>query len=49
MLKALADETRWRAVKELPAGPLTVNELSYRLGASQYNISKHLRILREAA
>ena len=47
LLKALADETRWRIVRELLVGPLTVNELTDRLGASQYNVSKHLRILRE--
>jgi DNA-binding transcriptional ArsR family regulator len=27
---------------------LTVNDLSERLSISQYNVSKHLRILREA-
>ncbi|MDB6034088.1 MAG: ArsR family transcriptional regulator [Verrucomicrobiales bacterium] len=26
---------------------LTVNELTRRLGATQYNVSKHVRILRE--
>ncbi|HTA31625.1 MAG TPA: metalloregulator ArsR/SmtB family transcription factor [Candidatus Cybelea sp.] len=46
-LKALGDKTRWRLVQELLAGPGTVSELAERLGASQYNISKHLRILRE--
>lgn len=48
MLKALADETRWCIVKELLGEPLTVNDLVERLAVSQYNISKHLRILREA-
>ena len=48
MLKALADETRWRIVRELLVQPLTVNEITERVGASQYNVSKHLRILREA-
>jgi DNA-binding transcriptional ArsR family regulator len=48
LLKALADETRWGIVRELLAQPLTVNELAERLGATQYNVSKHLRILREA-
>ena len=47
-LKALADETRWRIVRELLAQTLTVTELTERIGASQYNVSKHLRILREA-
>lgn len=48
MLKALGDETRWRIVRELLTQTLTVSELTDRLGANQYNVSKHLRILREA-
>lgn len=48
MLKALADETRWRIVRELLAAPRTVGELVERLDVSQYNVSKHVRILREA-
>lgn len=48
MLKALADETRWRIVHELLAEGGTVNELTERLKATQYNISKHLRILEQA-
>jgi DNA-binding transcriptional ArsR family regulator len=47
-LKALRDKTRWRIVQELLSGPETVNELAGRLEISQYDISKHLRILREA-
>jgi DNA-binding transcriptional ArsR family regulator len=48
MLKALADETRWGLVQELLKKSATITELSARLGASHYNASKHLRILREA-
>lgn len=48
MLKALADQTRWGIVRALLDESLTVNELTERLGASQYNVSKHLRILEEA-
>jgi DNA-binding transcriptional ArsR family regulator len=48
MLKALGDETRWQIVRELLKRTLTVSELTERLGATQYNVSKHLRILREA-
>ncbi len=48
MLKALADETRWRIVRELLVESRTVNDLVVRLAVSQYNVSKHLRILREA-
>lgn len=48
VLKALADETRWRIVRELLRKTLTVTELTERIGANQYNVSKHLRVLREA-
>jgi DNA-binding transcriptional ArsR family regulator len=48
LLKALADETRWQLVRELLSQPRTVGELVERLGVSQYNVSKHLRTLREA-
>jgi DNA-binding transcriptional ArsR family regulator len=48
VLKALADETRCRIVRELLDQSLTVSELTVRTGATQYNVSKHLRVLREA-
>src|SRR5438876_12281322 len=48
ILKALADGTRWRIVRELLKETLTVSEVTERVGATQYNVSKHLRILREA-
>jgi DNA-binding transcriptional ArsR family regulator len=47
-LKALGDRSRLRIVRTLLDNALTVNDLSERLGISQYNVSKHLRILREA-
>jgi DNA-binding transcriptional ArsR family regulator len=47
-LKALGDHSRWSIVRELLGEELTVGGLVERLGISQYNISKHLRILREA-
>jgi DNA-binding transcriptional ArsR family regulator len=47
-LKALADRSRLRIVRTLMEQALTVNDISERLGISQYNVSKHLRILREA-
>jgi DNA-binding transcriptional ArsR family regulator len=47
-LKALGEETRVRIVGLLIDEPLEVNEIAKRLGVSQYNVSKHLRILREA-
>lgn len=48
VLKVLSDESRWRIVAALLHGPLTVNELAARLSLTQYNVSKHLRLLREA-
>lgn len=49
LLKALADETRWRLVQELLLHePLNVTDLTERLSVTQYNVSKHLRVLREA-
>jgi DNA-binding transcriptional ArsR family regulator len=47
-LKALGEETRLRILRLLFQRQLSVNEISTRLAVSQYNISKHLRILREA-
>lgn len=47
-LKALADRSRLRIIRTLLEHALTVNDLSDKLGISQYNVSKHLRILREA-
>ena len=47
-LKALGEETRLRILRLLFKEKLSVNEISERLGASQYNVSKHLRIMREA-
>lgn len=48
ILKALADRTRMRLVKRLLTHDLTVNELTDLLDLSQYNTSKHLRVLKEA-
>ena len=48
ILKALSDRTRLRIVKALLATDLGVNELTEQLGLSQYNTSKHLRILKQA-
>jgi DNA-binding transcriptional ArsR family regulator len=47
-LKALGEETRLRILRLLFKEPLGVNEISQRLKVSQYNVSKHLRIMREA-
>jgi DNA-binding transcriptional ArsR family regulator len=48
MLKALSDETRWRIVRALLSNTMNVTELVDALGVTQYNVSKHVRILREA-
>ena len=47
-LKALGEETRLRILSLLFRERLGVNEISQRLKVSQYNVSKHLRIMREA-
>ena len=49
-MRALADDTRWRIVCALidSKKPMTASELVNELGVSNYNISKHMRILREA-
>lgn len=47
-LKALADESRLRILSALLRRRYSVNELGEKVHASQYNVSKHLRILREA-
>ncbi len=48
VLKAMAEESRMRIVRLLLQAPLGVNAIAERLGISQYNVSKHLRVLREA-
>src|SRR5438477_10389564 len=47
-LKALGEDTRVRIVAVLIEAPLDVTRIAERVGVSQYNVSKHLRILREA-
>jgi DNA-binding transcriptional ArsR family regulator len=47
-LKAIGEETRVRIVGLLLDEPLDVTAIAERVGVSQYNASKHLRILREA-
>ena len=48
ILKALSDRTRQRIVKALLKDDLGVNDLSGQLRLSQYNTSKHLRVLKHA-
>jgi DNA-binding transcriptional ArsR family regulator len=47
-MKALGEENRLRIVRMLLTKQCSVNEIAEELGISQYNISKHLRVLREA-
>jgi len=47
-LKALADDSRLRILAALMKRPLSVNALGEKLDSSQYNVSKHLKVLREA-
>lgn len=47
-LKALGEENRMRIVRMLLKKQHSVNDIAESLGITQYNVSKHLRILREA-
>jgi DNA-binding transcriptional ArsR family regulator len=47
-LRALGEETRVRIVALLMERPMDVGAISDALGVSPYNVSKHLRVLREA-
>ena len=48
ILKALSEMNRLRIVRLLLKDRLGVNAIAQRLGMSEYNVSKHLRILKEA-
>lgn len=48
VLKALGEPSRVRIMGLLLKGPHAVNAISERLGLSQYNVSRHLRVLRNA-
>jgi DNA-binding transcriptional ArsR family regulator len=47
-LRALGEETRVRIVSLLMERSMDVGTISDALGVSPYNVSKHLRVLREA-
>lgn len=47
-MRALGEPTRMRLVRQFIEGPKTVTELCESLGATPYNVSKHLRVLKEA-
>ena len=46
--RVIGEPMRIRILDTLRDGPLTVNELSETLGASQQNVSKHLGVLAQA-
>src|SRR5689334_17379489 len=46
--RVLGEPTRVRLLDALRDGPLTINELSEALGASQQNVSKHVGVLAQA-
>lgn len=48
-LRALGEETRLRILRLLLQGESTVNDLADALDLTQYNTSKHLRVLKDAA
>ena len=45
---ALAEPNRYRIVELLRSGPRAVNDIGERLHLSQPQVSKHLRVLKEA-
>lgn len=47
-LRALGEESRLRILRLLFRERLSVNEITERLNLTQYNVSKHLRVLRDA-
>lgn len=47
-LKALGEENRLRIMRMLLKKQHSVNEIADGLGLSQYNVSKHLRVLKQA-
>lgn len=48
LLKALGDATRLKIMQLLHGGEHTVGEVVEKLGCSQANVSKHLRVLYNA-
>jgi len=48
VLKALGETNRLRIMRLLLSEQLGVSAIAHRLHLSEYNVSKHLRILKEA-
>lgn len=47
-MRALGEPTRLRLVRQFIDGPKAVTELCESLQVTPYNVSKHLRVLKEA-
>jgi DNA-binding transcriptional ArsR family regulator len=47
-MKALGEENRLRMIRMLLKKQCSVNEIAEELDITQYNVSKHLRVLSEA-
>lgn len=47
-MRALGEKHRLRIMRLLLAGGQGVNDIARALGIGQYNVSKHLRVLRRA-
>lgn len=47
-LKALGEASRLRILRLLFKEPLSVTDITTRLRLSQYNVSKHLRVMKDA-
>lgn len=47
-MRALGEPTRLRLVRRLIGGAKTVTDLCEAVGVTPYNVSKHLRVLKEA-
>jgi len=47
-MRALGEESRLRIIRMLMKKQCSVNEIAETLNLPQYNVSKHLRVLREA-
>jgi DNA-binding transcriptional ArsR family regulator len=46
--RVIGEPMRIRLLDALRAGPMTINELTEELGASQQNVSKHVGVLAQA-
>ena len=47
-LRAMGEETRFRMLRLLLKRQMSVGDIASELGVTQYNVSRHLKVLREA-